>query len=258
MNVEEIQREDDLLITADVARAVEEQELVAYYQPAISLADGRLANLEALVRWTMPDGTVVPAALFVPSLDRTDTIFGLDWFMAEDVCGFLDGTGRGTAAFVPTRINISARHATDPDFAKKLEATVGWHDIDKDMLRIELSEAVVAEPAEQMRALVSSLQESGFTVVVDNLASGPDALDSLKELGITEVKVAGAYWKTLAADELAALVQTASDLGIDLGAEGVESEDELELVREAGFSSAQGYHIGEPTDGASLLKRWAE
>ena len=138
MTEEEIQFEDDKLITEDVARAVEEQELVAYYQPVIDLKTGSVASLEALVRWTMSDGTVVPAALFVPSLDRTDTIFGLDWFMAEDVCTFLDQTARGTRVFVPTSLNISSRHAVDEHFASKYASTIGWHNIGKDMLRVEL------------------------------------------------------------------------------------------------------------------------
>jgi len=82
--------EDDRLITADVARAIEEGELVAYLQPMIELSTGDVAGSEALVRWTMKDGTIVPAALFVPSLERTDTITGLDWCMAEEVCSFLE------------------------------------------------------------------------------------------------------------------------------------------------------------------------
>ena len=84
MDQEEIQHLDDELIMNDVARAVEERELVAYYQPVYDLRGGSLVEVEALVRWTLPDGTLIPAALFVPSLDRMGVTAGLDWFMAEE------------------------------------------------------------------------------------------------------------------------------------------------------------------------------
>lgn len=256
MNAAEIQHEDDLLITQDVARAVEEQELVAYYQPVVSLEDSSLASLEALVRWTMPDGTIVPAALFVPSLDRTDTIFGLDWFMAEDVCAFLQQKAKGTSAFVPTCLNISGRHASDPHFAQKLSATVGWHELSKDMLRIELSEALLTSGDSALTDLVTSLVDAGFTVTADNFASNAAGLAALDALGIKQVKVSASLWKTCDKDALAALMQEAAARGISLCAEGIENEDELEAARAAGFAYAQGYHLGAPTDGGSLISSW--
>lgn len=253
MTEDEIQFEDDKLIIEDVARAVEEQELIAYYQPVIDLTTGSVASLEALVRWTIEDGTVVPAALFVPSLDRTDTIFGLDWFMAEHVCGFLDEKARGTRVFVPTALNISARHAADSAFASKYAATIGWHNIGKDILHIELSDANVKEGGEQVRSLIDGLRDEGFTVYVDNYVSGAEGLAGYKELGVGLLKVASSWWKACEAAELAAFVSKASELGIGVVAEGVESEEELVCLKEAGFRYAKGYHLGKPVSGEELV-----
>lgn len=249
----EIQYEDDQLIIADVARAVEEQELVAYYQPVIDLETGAAVSLEALVRWTLDDGTVVPAVLFVPSLDRTDTIFGLDWFMAEHVCTFLDEHARGTRAFLPTSLNISARNAADTAFASKYAATIGWHNIGNDMLRLELSDMAVRQGDEQVRALVAGLCKEGFKIFLDNYVSGAEGLDLCKELGVRLVKVASSWWKDCETAELSAFIAKAAELNIVAVAEGVESADELECLKAAGFRYAKGYYLGMPISGEELI-----
>ena len=138
MDEKQIQYEDDVLITNDVARAIEEGELVAYFHPMMDIASNSVVAAEALVRWTLADGTIVPAGLFVPSLERTHTIEGLDWVMAELVSTYLENTG-GDMGCVPISLNLSDQHATDDDFAERLLSTLEWHGVDAVMVRAEVS-----------------------------------------------------------------------------------------------------------------------
>lgn len=251
MRDDQIRQEDDRLIIGDVARAVEERELTAYYQPVIELATGRVAAAEALVRWTMPDGTVVPAGLFVPSLERTDTILGLDWFMAEEVSAFL-AKAKGTPAAVPCSLNFSVRHAADPDFADKLIATTSWHGIDPVMVRAEFGADKLLAADHALDHLLSSVLAHGFTGTVDGFSQGLSGLIELADKGVSVVKVASSYWRHAPIGELTEVVEAAHERNMVISAEGTEDERELEVLAAAGFRFAQGYYFAHPMDRAAF------
>lgn len=246
MTDEEIQREDDQLIINDVARAVEEDEFVPYVQPCFDLASNKVRGAETLVRWTLAEcGTVVPAGAFVPSLERTHTICGLDWVMADAMCVFL-GEAQGTPGMVPVALNVSAQHADDADFAAKLCASADWRGIDRKYLSIELSAQTIAGDERVSGILVPQVIEAGFGVIADNFNDKPEALAPLAELGIRTVKVCGGLWREADDDALAALLAAASDANILLVAEAVETADELERLKAVGFGYAQGYALAHP------------
>jgi EAL domain-containing protein (putative c-di-GMP-specific phosphodiesterase class I) len=247
----EIRAEDDRLITGDVARAVEERELIAYYQPVMELQSNKVVAAEALVRWTMPDSTVVPAALFVPSLERTDTITGLDWYMAEEVCTFLEEAA-GTPACVPTSLNFSVRHAQDPDFATKLIETAKWHNVEPRLVRAEYQAASLLACDPAMDALFASIVAHGFTGTVDNFNDGPDHLEALADKGVTVVKVASACWRNATDAELKDLLGVVDRRGLTISCEGVEQASEARRLRAIGFRYAQGYHFAVPQNRTSF------
>lgn len=251
MDADQIMHEDDLLIVEDAARAVEEHELVAYYQPIVNAADNRVVGAEALVRYTMSDGTVIPAGLFVPALDRTDTIFGLDWYMAEEICGYLQNT-QGAAGNVPISLNFSLRHATMGDFAQTLADTLQWHDVDHAQVCVELDSAVLLEQDAAVSAMVAAAGQKGFRVVADNCAIDSNDLRTLKDLGVQGAKLAPAFWGTQSTDDLAKLVQAAEQCGIEVSAGGVENEGEKQALLAAGITHMQGYFFAKPMDGEAL------
>lgn len=246
MTAEEIQHEDDLLIINDVARAVEEDEFVPYVQPCFSLGSRTVRGAETLIRWTLADGgTVVPAGAFVPSLERTHTICGLDWCMVDAMCEFLHGA-QGTPGMVPVALNMSSQHAEDEDFAQKLCASADWRGIDRAYLSVEMSARLVLSDERVRDVLIPSVLAAGFGVIADNFDEEADALHTLSALGIRTVKVVSAHWRRLDVYKLRELLSTAEDASIDLVAEGVETEDELRKITDAGFVFAQGFALAYP------------
>ena len=240
---ERIQAEDDNLITADVARAIEEKEFVPYVQPQFDLATGRVVGCEALVRWTLPeDGTVVPASLFVPSLERTHTICGLDWFMIEEMCLFL-GKVAGTAAEVPVSLNISAQHAGTSDFGVRLAASADWPGVPHELVCVEVSEHKILSGSEAVRDLVASVAEQGLCVIVDNCEL-KQGVDGICIPGVTVAKVAASCWRE--AESLDDVIARAHQSGVHLCAEGVETEEDKQKVQNLGIGRAQGYYLGRP------------
>lgn len=247
----EIRWEDDQLITMDVARAIDERELIAYYQPVVNLQTTEVVAAEALVRWTMPDGTIVPAGLFVPSLEHTNTICGLDWCMAEQVCTFLKEAA-GTPACVPTSLNFSVRHTQDSEFSEKLIATARWHGVDPHLVRVEYSAAALLEGNAYLDALFASTVAHGFVGTVDGFSQGVLELAALADKGVRVVKVAGACWRETSIAELKDLVREATERGMVVSAEGVEDAAELDKLHAAGFVFAQGFHFAKPMDRATF------
>lgn len=239
---EDVIAADDEIIENEVSRAIDEGELSAYCQPIIEIGSGIVSAAEALARW-MQDGTAIPAAAFIPSLERRGTATGLDWVIAEQICSFLESS-LGTAAFVPVSINFSRSHIGDDGFARKLAATTEWHGIPADMVRVELPYALVASDAAD--GLIASVAEAGFVPAADNVEGGIEGLGILASKGVHVAKVSPAWWRGRAIGELSAYAKAAEESCMLLSAEGVENRGELDFLAEAGFPRAQGYFVGMP------------
>ena len=254
MDAIEIQHEDDLLIINDVARAIEENEFEPYVQPCFDLVARRPMLAETLARWTLPeDGTLVPAAAFIPSLERTNTICGLDWFIIDSMCEFLAEQLK-TIMVPPVAMNISSQHVSDENFAKRLTATTDWRGVDPVFVSVEFSQDTIAKDERLAKTLIPSLLDAGFSVVADKFNATPEALVPLMHMGIATVKVSPVLWRDSPVVNLRALTHAADELGIALIAECVETDDELRMLRHEGFLFAQGFHLARPMD----LKKYAE
>ena len=246
MDAIEIQHEDDLLIIGDVARAIEENEFEPYVQPCFDLVAKRPMLAETLARWTFPeDGTVIPAAAFIPALERTNTVCGLDWFIIDSMCAYL-GEQLKTLMVPPVALNISDQHVDDENFTKRLSATVDWRGVDPVFVSVEFGLDLLARDERMAKVLIPSLLDAGFSVVVDKFNATPEALIPLMHMGVVTIKVSTALWRDSPIANLRAFTRAANELGIALIAEGVETADELKMLRHEGFLFAQGYYLARP------------
>ena len=254
MDAIEIQHEDDLLIINDVARAIDENEFEPYVQPCFDLVAMRPMLAETLARWTFPeDGTVIPAAAFIPALERTNTVCGLDWFIIDAMCAYL-GEQLKTLVVPPIALNISNQHVSDENFTQRLLATTEWRGVDPIFVSIEFGQDLLARDERLARTLIPSLLESGFSVVADKFNASPEALVPLMHMGIVTVKVSPVLWRDSPIANLRALTRAADELGIALIAEGVETAEELKMLRHEGFLFAQGYHLARPMSLGEYIK----
>ena len=246
MDANQIQFEDDLLIIEDVSRAIEENEFEPYVQPCFDLVAMRPMVGEVLARWTLPeDGTLVPASAFIPTLERTHTVCGLDWYIIDAMCEFL-GEQLKTLVVPPVAFNISSQHVSDEHFAERLTATTDWRGVDPVFVSIEFSQDLIAQDERLAQTLIPSLINAGYSVIVDNYCAGPEALAPLMRMGIVTIKVSARLWRDSPIEDVRALASAADELGVALIAEGVETADELKMLRHEGFLFAQGYHLARP------------
>lgn len=234
--------------------AVQHGELFLLYQPQIDLASGKVACSEALVRWQHPQlGTLTPDK-FIPLADETGLIQEVgSWVLGEATrqTRLWDDSG-STRAVVA--VNVSAVQFRRPSFAAEVARALVNAGLDASQLGIEITETVLMEDIDTTTHTLSRLKDMGVRISVDDFGTGYSSLSYLKRFPIDELKIDRSFVAGLDddADNLA-IVRTIIALGkalkLDVVAEGVESQAQLEVLRAMGCDRAQGFLLGRPAPG---------
>jgi diguanylate cyclase (GGDEF)-like protein len=239
-----------LALTADLRQAVDTDQIVAFYQPLLDLDSGRVAGVEALVRWQHPDlGLLLPGA-FLDMAEHTSLIKPLTQKVLDLAMGQIV-KWQALGLEVSVAVNVSTRMLIDPGFAQRVGKALLAHDIPARLLRLEVTEsALMADPV-VARAVLTELDQSGVQISIDDFGTGYSSLAYLADLPVTEVKIDRGFVSRMQAGSSAAvIVRSTIDLGHHLGlrvvAEGVEEAETLEQLRELGCDMAQGYEISRP------------
>jgi EAL domain-containing protein (putative c-di-GMP-specific phosphodiesterase class I) len=231
--------------------ALVDGEFLAYYQPKYCIKTGCLTGAEALVRWMHPDGTQRAPDHFIPLLEENGLITQLDLYMFETVCqhqrAWLDA-GLGP---VPVSVNFSRLHLFDPDFCSKLQMSLEKHKVPPSLLEIEFTETTVLEDVSLMQETVEKLHSIGLVVNIDDFGSGYSSLSLLNQISLDVLKLDRSLLINIEHNERAqsiikAIIHLAHDLALSTVAEGVENEDQLDILRDIGCDVAQGYFFSKP------------
>ncbi len=234
--------------------ALADEEFVPFYQPKVDINTGRIVGGEALCRW-FHKGVMISPADFIPALEKTSDICKLDLYMLEYVCRdqrkWLDG-GEGRK-LVPMSINFSRKHIMNVDLPNVIEGIMDKYNIPHDAIEIELTETTSDVGFSELRRLVTDLHARGISTSVDDFGVGFSSLNLLKGIPWSTVKID----KTFLPEEGAAennerfimfkgVVSMSKSLGYKCIAEGVETEYQLQVLRDAGCELAQGFYYDKP------------
>ncbi|HEY2571835.1 MAG TPA: EAL domain-containing protein [Solirubrobacteraceae bacterium] len=235
---------------ARLRRALERDLFVLHYQPIVSLADGRVAHHEALVRLAdEPDGNVVGPASFLPAAERYGLISQIDRMVLDKVAALLgsdsDGQGGGIA------MNLSALSLTDDDMLAHVQRGLDRHGADPTRLILEVTETASISDMARARAFCAGAQQLGCAVALDDFGAGFGSFHYLKHLPFNYLKIDGAFIRGLpesAHDQLVvkALVGLVREMGQRTIAEFVGDRETLRLLRQFGVDYAQGFKVGRP------------
>jgi diguanylate cyclase (GGDEF)-like protein/PAS domain S-box-containing protein len=246
-----------LQMETQLRRAVDRQELSVVYQPLIRLDSGVVEGFEALVRWTQEDGTTRSPAEFIPLAEETGLIVPLGIQVLRAACMQMAAwrASVGTRA-LHVNVNLSARQLAHPGLAGDVAAILAETGLDGGVLRLEITESVLAENAEATTATMAALRALGVCLCIDDFGTGYSSLAYLHRLPVDCLKVDRSFVHRIGTDqESAEIVRTilslARNLGLRTVAEGVETDDQLRFVREAGCDYAQGFGIHRPLDVAA-------
>ena len=237
-------------------RAVENDELRLHYQPELDLETGRIVGFEALVRWQRPDGRLLPPADFIPLAEESGIIVPMGRWVIEEAC-------RQAARWKvyrtendePLRIwvNLSARQLSDPGLVDFVESAVEAAGIGTDAICLEITESALMDDAEAAAAKLGELRRLGISLAIDDFGTGYSQFAWLHRLPLDVLKIDRSFVDGLAADPdsstiVAAIIDLAHALGLVVIAEGVESENQLEALRELHCDQAVGYLFSEPRE----------
>ena len=245
-----------LALAAELRHAIEADELILSYMPKLDLRTGAITGVEALVRWQHPHRGLLMPDQFIGLAERTGLVRPLTrWTLEEAADQQMRWTAEGLDLTIA--VNISARALT-PDLPGAVAALVTSHPGAR--LEIELTETLMLEGASDAMRVVDALAALGLRLAVDDFGTGYASLSYLKRLPVREVKIDRGFVTAMDTDEgdraiVRATVELGRRLGLDVVAEGVESERVLDTLRALGCHYAQGFAVGRPMDANALAVR---
>lgn len=239
-----------LALMSDLRRAVDEGELVLYYQPQIDLRTGALSSVEALVRWMHPKRGLVGPAEFIPLAERTGLIKRLTRTVLTEAI-------RQARAWelagirVPVAVNLSMRNVHDPQLPQTIAQLLQRWDARPELLRLEITETVLAADPERALQTMDSLRAMGVHIALDDFGIGYSSLAYLNRLPLDQIKIDRSFVIGMTTDESSAtIVRATVELGHGLGyavvAEGVENAETRERLAALGCDAIQGFLIARP------------
>jgi len=246
-----------LMLKTGLSSAIERHELSLHYQPQFEIRTGRACGVEALARWFRAGGEIIPASTFIPLAEQTGLIGGLGAWVLQEACRTVAGW-HGSWRVPPTLcVNVSPHQLLD-DFPLLVEHVLETTGFPAGQLELEITESVLLEDAEAAIERLSHLKRLGVRIAVDDFGTGYSSLTYLSQLPVDRLKVDKSLIArmTCRRKDLAivrAVISMGRDCGFTVIAEGVETEEQLALLRELGCEQAQGYLLAPATDAAAAI-----
>ena len=246
-----------LALAADLREALERDEVDVYVQPKVSLVNGLVVGAEALVRWDHPRLGPLTPDQFIPAAEHTGVIRQLTIYVVRNALAQCRGW-RDAGLDLDISVNLSGRNLFDTHLVEDIGAAIVEAGVPASVLTLELTESTVMGESHRSLAVLDGLQQLGVRLSVDDFGTGYSSLTHLRSLPVTELKIDKTFVMTMTVnDQDAVIVRTLVELGRSLGlrtvAEGVESADAQEMLREYGCDEGQGYLFSRPVPGAQFV-----
>jgi diguanylate cyclase (GGDEF)-like protein len=258
LNVE-LETDSRLSLSGELRQAVERDEFVLHYQPRVSLVDSHACEVETLVRWQHPTRGFLLPTDFIPFAEQTGYIREIThWVMDAALAQSVRWRTQGLA--IAISINLSVRDLLSADLAARFGELLLRHGASPEWFRLEITESVIMDDPERALATAHQLHEMGFSLSIDDFGTGYSSLALIKKLPVAELKIDRSFVMNMVTDTddrtiVSTVIGLAHNMGLLAVAEGIESEEALELLRKMGCDVVQGYYISKPLP-ADQLEEW--
>jgi len=243
-------------LVSSIKNGLKQDEFELYYQPKIHLETGRTSGLEALIRWQHPTQGHLSPAHFIPVAEQMGLMKELtEWVIATALKQNQHWSSNGI--HTPVAVNVSARSFQDQNFVQSVKNALELSQTSPENLELEITENTLMSNIDSAIDIIKSLSDLGVRVSIDDFGTGYSSLSYLKRLPIDELKIDQSFIKNMDKDKNdAAIVMSVIDLGHNLGfkvvAEGVERKEPMQMLKDLGCDTAQGYHISRPMPTANV------
>jgi len=244
-----------LQLETDLRRAIERGELVVHYQPIVSLDRGEVTGLEALVRWQHPTRGLVAPGEFISVAEETGLIVPLGYAVARGVCEQLARwtADRAGTDHLSVGINLSPRQLMLPDLPEKLHAIVREFGVDPSRIDLEITESCMMADPQGARETCNRLKAIGFRLSIDDFGTGYSSLSYLQHFPVDRLKIDRSFLAQAAAEGEAdgiirTIISLAAHLDLDVVAEGVETESQVDSLLAMQCGYGQGFYFSRPVE----------
>lgn len=261
-----------LQIEAELRRAVERNEMFVQYQPIVALGSGVISSVEALARWRSTERGLVDPSEFIPVAEETGLIQPLGRWVLREACSEANRwRNKSGATACGLSVNLSSKQLSQPDLAAVIAEVLADTGLPAELLQLEITESAILEHPEAAASTLKRLKQLGVRLSIDDFGTGYSSLSYLQRFPIDALKIDRSFVQHLGVERaidgddariVRAIVMIGRNLGKQVIAEGVETADQLQLLRDVGCDFAQGYFFSKPVDGAvcqnllRIARRW--
>jgi sensor c-di-GMP phosphodiesterase-like protein len=242
----------------EMERALKAGEFIPYYQPVFDITTGHMSGCEVLMRWKKPDGTTVSPAIFIPLAESSGLIMDMTRNLMRTVCHEFGAVAQKNPHF-RFGFNLAAGHFTKDTIVSDVREIFGKSQIALSQVMLEVTERQPLDDLELARSIIKSLQDIGVKIAIDDIGAGHSGLSYVLKLGVDVIKLDKMFVDALGTETSSAtiietLVDLAKNMRLEIIAEGVETFEQVVVLRERGIRRVQGYVFAPPLPGASLLR----
>ena len=253
----------------DLRRALDSYEFEVYYQPQYNIQSEppRLVGAEALVRWQHPELGLISPDDFIPLLEKNGQISLVDRYVWEEAAKHIVRWREEFGVVIPVSVNLSRVDVFDPLLEHTLDSILQYHGLDHSCLKLEVTESAYTENADQVIRVVESLRRKGYEVEMDDFGTGYSSLNMLSAMPIDVLKMDRAFIRKIEYEDkdvqlVALILNIAKKLQIPVVAEGVETREQMVLLKDLGCELVQGFYFSRPLHAAAFestcIRGWKE
>ena len=249
--------EDRLALERDLRKALLQNEFALFFQPQLDVKTGKINAAEALVRWFHPTRGMVSPMRFIPIAEDTGLIIPLgDWILKEALRHIKLWDEMGLPK-ISVAVNLSAIQFQQEDLAGSVEKTLEESGVPPERLELELTESVVMQDARKADDMLSRLSRIGIKLAIDDFGTGYSSLSYLKRFAVDRLKIDQSFVRDMThnnddAEIARAIINLGHTLGLEIVSEGVETKEQLELLKQQGCDIIQGYYISKPIPASDI------
>ncbi len=256
MNTKAFER---LSLENSLYHALDRQEFVVYYQPVVSLRSGKITGLEALLRWQKPGQGMISPAQFIPLTEKTGLILPIGTWVLREACALGKTLQEKGYLHMTVSVNLSPLQFLQHDLVQMIARILKETSFEPSLLKLEITETFAMKDLDYTIKTMERIKEMGVKISIDDFGTGYSSLSSIKNMPFDELKIDMSFIRDIAHNPLdKVIVETIIALGkglkVNLVAEGVETEEQLSLLKEMECNQVQGYLFGKPVGAENLTK----
>lgn len=255
-----------LELETGLRQAIEKQELILHYQPLVDMKTGQIRGMEALLRWQHPKFGLIPPLDFIPLAEDTGLIVPIGEWVLKTACAQIKAWHDTGFPALQVAVNLSSKQLRDKNLINVVKQALKEAGVEARYLDLELTESVLMQDMELATTILKELKTVGVSFSLDDFGTGYSSLSYLKRFPIDYLKIDRSFIRDITTDPVGAglvqaIIAMANVLKIKVIAEGVETFEQLELLRRHGCDITQGYYCSPPVDAENftdLLQDWSQ